>query len=488
MTITAQVPGPRKREETTISTRFCRALGACVLTTGLAFGGAGGAIASADDAGDTAASTTSDTSGPDTSSPDTATAGTPSLRQSVQNAVHDLTADGTAGLNPQQDRVAQAADDPADKDAADSAAADTPDDAADAPSGTTTGDAEAESTAPGAGQDARPTTSTASATSAADPVTPGDGVAEQPATETAVAAGNSSTPAASHSDPVVTPSHPATPADTPAAAVTANPKLTKLLQPAAVVVSSATNLVVTVGDAVVAVPALIASLPSSTTPVADVIAFLLTTATSVGESILPLASLPADLAAALIALSVTGATPAAAHPDSGIHAPGFVSLDAPRPAVAPATSGAASDSALRNPVTFAARGGFAAPVALAAATRPAAAPVAAPAPAPHSMMPYITGALAALLISASLWALFAAALPGLGGLAAFGATGVRIGYRQAKAGTALYRTDLARFAPRGPIGVVRSDALVSVHRRSADRFRADERPATRHLRLVDTAA
>ncbi len=119
MTITAQVPGPRKREETTISTRFCRALGACVLTTGLAFGGAGGAIASADDAGDTAASTTSDTSGPDTSSPDTATAGTPSLRQSVQNAVHDLTADGTAGLNPQQDRVAQAADDPADKDAAD---------------------------------------------------------------------------------------------------------------------------------------------------------------------------------------------------------------------------------------------------------------------------------------------------------------------------------------------------------------------------------
>ena len=65
---------------------------------------------------------------------------------------------------------------------------------------------------------------------------------------------------------------------------------------------------------------------------------------------------------------------------------------------------------------------------------------------------------------------------------------MRIGYRQAKAGIALYRTDLARFAPRGPIGVVRSDAMVSVHRRSADRFMADGSPAERRLRLVDTAA
>jgi len=411
----------------------------------------------------------------------------------VQKAIHDIAASVTTGLNPQQGQKADAAEDPAKKDAVDpadeeaAAAADPADEpaAGDAtPATSVTGEDMSAATA--GGQDAQP--------AAVDPATSNDTAADQSAAAASVAVDDSSTATVSHaagsqSDPVLTQPHPATPVTpvkAPAKAVI-DPTLAKLLLPASVVVSTASNLVVTVRGAVVAVPALVASLPNSPTPIADVIAFLLTTVGSVGDSLLPLASLPADVAAAVFALSATGTAPVRTHLASNAHALGNIVLDGPRPAAGP-TSGAPVDPPVRNAVTFATGGGFAGPVALAAATRPAAAPVAAPAGASHSMRPYITGALAALLISASLWALFTAALPGLGGLAAFGATGMRIGYRQAKAGIALYRTDLARFAPRGPIGVVRSDAMVSVHRRSADRFMADGSPAERRLRLVDTAA
>lgn len=67
----------------------------------------------------------------------------------------------------------------------------------------------------------------------------------------------------------------------------------------------------------------------------------------------------------------------------------------------------------------------------------------------------------------SLWALLAAAIPGLGGLLAFAATGMRIGYRQAHARMALRTTALARFVRAGPIGIVREGASVSLHSRTA---------------------
>ena len=57
---------------------------------------------------------------------------------------------------------------------------------------------------------------------------------------------------------------------------------------------------------------------------------------------------------------------------------------------------------------------------------------------------------------ASLWALAAVALPGVGGLVFLTLAGVRIGYRQAKAGFALRAAGIARFARPGPLGVVRS--------------------------------
>ena len=88
-------------------------------------------------------------------------------------------------------------------------------------------------------------------------------------------------------------------------------------------------------------------------------------------------------------------------------------------------------------------------------------------PAPHSAIPkglrsLFQHACSDLPRAASLWALAAVALPGLGGLVILTLAGVRIGYRQAKAGFALRIAGIARFARPGPLGVVRSGSLVVV--------------------------
>ncbi|WP_156750830.1 hypothetical protein [Mycobacterium sp. 852013-50091_SCH5140682] len=95
----------------------------------------------------------------------------------------------------------------------------------------------------------------------------------------------------------------------------------------------------------------------------------------------------------------------------------------------------------------------------------------------HSARGLIADAVTAVAVS--IWALLYSALSGLGGMLSFGALGVRIGYRQSSAGIALHSPELARFARPGPIGVVRTGSLVSVHIRNcaADR-------TTRHLRRV----
>jgi hypothetical protein len=74
------------------------------------------------------------------------------------------------------------------------------------------------------------------------------------------------------------------------------------------------------------------------------------------------------------------------------------------------------------------------------------------------------GPLCVVLLSVSLAALAGAALPGVGGLGIFTAAGVRVGYRQAKAGSALQPPGIARFARAGPLGVVRSGSLIDVRR------------------------
>lgn len=436
----------------------------------------GGATAAAD-ADHTSSGTT-------TSSQNAGGSGGSPLQKSLQDAVRNITVSITAGLNPQHEKTGQSGSDPA---LADAAAEDATGDSAMAESAAATHDEDTTASVP----ESAPADDSADA--AAGSVAAVSATAVAPVAPVTVAdstgpSGSSTTTPAVRGHPVASTasqpapeSHPATSAEPP---VAASPVRANLLQPAAVVITSAMNLTVAVGDAVVTLPALIVSLLNSPTPVTDVIGYLQSTLTSVRDSLIPLASVPAGVAAALLALGATTPTAGISHLGPALR---NIALDVTQTPTTPTTSSTQVPLPVNNAVMFAISGGFAAPASLTAPTRPAAVPPAL-AEAPHSTMPYITGALAALLISASLWALFTAALPGMGGLAAIGATGMRIGYRQAKAGTAVYRTDLARFAPRGPIGVVRSDSLVAVHTGSARRFRSGESVVKPRLRSVDSAA
>jgi hypothetical protein len=93
-----------------------------------------------------------------------------------------------------------------------------------------------------------------------------------------------------------------------------------------------------------------------------------------------------------------------------------------------------------------------------------------PPPAPNGALQmglrsFVPHAFSDIPRAASLWALAAVALPGIGGLVILTLAGVRIGYRQAKAGFALRAAGIARFAGPGPLGVVRSGSLVVVRPR-----------------------
>jgi len=107
--------------------------------------------------------------------------------------------------------------------------------------------------------------------------------------------------------------------------------------------------------------------------------------------------------------------------------------------------------------------------AMAEAGRASSVPGMAP-PAPNGAIPmgvrsFLRHAVSDLPVAVSVAALAAVALPGVGGLVILTLAGVRIGYRQAKAGFVLRTAGIARFAGPGPLGVVRSGSLVVVRQR-----------------------
>ena len=85
----------------------------------------------------------------------------------------------------------------------------------------------------------------------------------------------------------------------------------------------------------------------------------------------------------------------------------------------------------------------------------------------EQVLAHVGRAIGEALRSVSLAELAAAALPGLGGLLIFTGAGVRAGHRQAKFGFAVQTAGIARFARTGPLGVVRSQHLVTTRRRKA---------------------
>jgi hypothetical protein len=94
------------------------------------------------------------------------------------------------------------------------------------------------------------------------------------------------------------------------------------------------------------------------------------------------------------------------------------------------------------------------------------APLAPAAVIPSDVLSILEHTVGTLLVPASLSALAAVALPGVGGLLITCAAGMRFGYRQAKAGPAVQIPGIARFAGPGPLGVVRSGSLVALRPRA----------------------
>jgi hypothetical protein len=113
------------------------------------------------------------------------------------------------------------------------------------------------------------------------------------------------------------------------------------------------------------------------------------------------------------------------------------------------------------------------------------APLATQVATPTGVLPVLQHAVRALLVPASLSALAALALPGVGGLLIVCAAGIRIGYRQAKAGWMLRVSGIARFAGSGPLGVVRTGSLIALRPRAVRSVRP---VASRAVAFLDQAA
>ncbi len=231
------------------------------------------------------------------------------------------------------------------------------------------------------------------------------------------------------------------------------------------------NVVARVPNVVAPVTHVVASIPNLVAPVSDVIAPVRDMLTSVAGAVVPVTQLQSDLSAFL--LGIAGVEPVVG---------GLGGIDgAGRSATADAS--VASQLRLALPLVrvsgvpvagntaAATLGGIFTPIfgAMTEAGRASSVPGMAP-PAPNGAIPmgvrsFLRHAVSDLPVAVSVAALAAVALPGVGGLVILTLAGVRIGYRQAKAGFVLRTAGIARFAGPGPLGVVRSGSLVVVRPR-----------------------
>lgn len=263
-------------------------------------------------------------------------------------------------------------------------------------------------------------------------------------------------------------------------------------------VTKAVTSVTSLANSVFAVPGVVASLPTSVTPVSDFLASIQNVFTSANDAGASLTALPSDLAGLLLP-GVSGTTPSIGAatglsrttrvpaPSPGI--PVWSALpELPGLAVAPSEPVVAAPAAPAVvPMDVVTSGPISSPVA---ETPPANTPE----PSGKSdVLSQVEHAIGAFVATVSLTALAAVALPGLLGLLTTCAAGVRVGYRQAKAASALPHTAISRFVGSGPIGVVRSSSQVEMRSRASRVARPAPVPAERPtertgtLRLLDKA-
>lgn len=229
-----------------------------------------------------------------------------------------------------------------------------------------------------------------------------------------------------------------------------------------------TNAFVTINGAVVTWSQSLAALPTSKMPIIDAITSLQTMVTTVVGAV---TRVPSDFYS-MLGIPVSSGPPQSLIGGSGtldvrkVNAPTggpFVAphaVEAPPYVVAPADGSLFGTMAPRPTPGKVTTSGTVQPLSV-SGTVPLA-----PAAAPASARSIFEHVVEAVLVPASLTALAAIALPGVGALLVVAAAGVRVGYRQAKAGLALRASGIARFAGSGPLGVVRSGSIVALRQRA----------------------
>ena len=256
------------------------------------------------------------------------------------------------------------------------------------------------------------------------------------------------------------------------------------MAPVSTVVKPMTNAVVTVVGVMASVPGAVAALPASETPVTDVITTMQTMLTTVTDAVVPLVSVPSDLYTLLAGAQV--ATPTTIGGGASFSFGPVPVADAPLlPPVMPAWPQVVPSSdiwAAHGDVIALASGEVATAGLNDELSISGTAPLAPAGATPSGVLPVLEHAVAALLVPVSLSTLAALAIPGVAGLLVVCAAGIRIGYRQAKAGLMLRASGLARFAGSGPLGVVRSGSLIALRSRAV---RVGHPTATRTTGLLD---
>jgi hypothetical protein len=229
---------------------------------------------------------------------------------------------------------------------------------------------------------------------------------------------------------------------------------------------------------VFAVPTLLVGLPTSTTPVGDVISTIEFMLTSMTGSVGVVLALPGELST-LMGVGTQPTPVILAGPQARttmlagpVDLPGLMMPQLPAAPLGAGADIAAPATPALAPVT---------PLSVEQMAPIAEAPLGVSgltaSGAPES---FLDRAVSTLLVPISIATLAAVALPGVGGLLIICALGVRIGYRQAKAGWAVRVSGISRFAGSGPMGVVRSGSMITLHMPRVTRSRK-----AGELRLAD---
>lgn len=280
-------------------------------------------------------------------------------------------------------------------------------------------------------------------------------------------------------EPTNTPSEPTDPAESGGAAALAaasasesgSPTATTAAQPTAslqtAVVDPLSNAVTTLARAFGAAGLTLASLTGSQNPITDVITAVQMLLSAVVDAVSEVAKVPGNLLNLLGFADSDGVRPPLFGAGGSIDpvAPVNVPLIG-NEAQFPQATIVAVDAPLFGNVVNASNFGGVAPASLSHELA-----LSGLAPAPASVSPatasFLDNVVRSVLVPASLTALAAIAVPGIAGLLIVCAAGIRVGYRQAKAGLALRLSGIARFAGSGPMGVVRSGSLISLHPRTS---------------------